>query len=773
MGEVIFHSRFRHRRSHLKSKTVDTLLKIISLCADDDQEESQISSPIVSDALNSGVRRNDSQNELLKDENVEVVLGESKNLSIVNDISVDDYSIENGNLVTENVNCAIEHNLLSDANVEPLGVEDSRIVVEVASSVVKNCSDNYIEEPQQGNVDEIKVVDEHVTDEIREPIRITEDMRMQSSSSEQNVVNGVGGERQREDMGLAEPVSLDSSTCCLTDMYIEDGEVPDGLCNELAGLIHEDLAQSKEKSGGEDHIYHEVIKESEVENEHQEHTGAEEKYMSSTCIQKEIQMKMNERKLDRDYALGVCNRNLKRGYGENLLQGAGNSGKENDEVNVDAIAKKVCLSGKNLRRGYGDDRLQEEGNSGRENSEAKVVATTKEVAFCNRKLERGYEDDWLRDARISGKENGEAEVAETTKKLQNTKVGDKKPGVLSKERKAKKKMNERKKRAQTRKEQGVKRLRIEQPISKPKAPKYCEFYLKGRCQKGDSCKFSHDTTPLTKSQPCKFFALQQCLKGDDCPFDHQLSNYPCNNYASSGSCYRGDNCLFSHKIVETPKPSEVRPTGVVSQPSPNILITKRNLNTKNISPGTLNNISGGEKTPSSTGTQVHKNPEQSVLGKLRPPAQPPKGVTLISFGKTPPRNSSNKRDSNGAEAWTQKDLESLKMPQSSNEQFQETTLSTPYSASQYSQNPPQNVQNNNSAQRAPSSTVAFAAKYESEMMKNWSKIPTGLSTTSTDSSKTLSSTASSSIDNIQNRLLKASPLLQEFLFGFGGTAGKL
>ncbi|KAI3850570.1 hypothetical protein MKX03_004006 [Papaver bracteatum] len=709
MGEVILHSSFRHRRSHLKSKTVDTLLKIISLCADDDQEEAFfVDFNVLFCYL--GVRRNDSENELMKDENVEVVLGESKKLSIGNGISVDDYSIENENLLTENVNCAIENNLLSDENVEPLRVEDSRI----------NCDDNKIEEPQQGNVDE------HVTDEIREPIRHTEDMRIQSSSSEKNVVNGVGGECQWEEMGLTEPVNLESCSC---------------LYNEFVGLIREGFAQNEEKSGGEDHIYYEVIKEREVVNEYQEDTGAEENHIT------------NEGKLDR---------NLKRGYGDDLLQGAGNSGKENDESNVDAITKRVCLSDRNLKRGYGDDRLQVVGDSGRENSKAKAAAATKEVGLCNRTLERGYEDDWLQDARTSGKANGGAKVTETTKKSQNTKVGEKRPRVLSKEITAKKKMNARKKRAQTRKEQGVKRLRIEPPISKPKVPNYCEYFLKGRCQKGDSCKFSHDTTPLTKSQPCKFLALQQCLKGDDCPFDHQLAKYPCSNYATSSSCYRGDKCLFSHKIVKTPKPYDVSRTEAVSQPLPNNLNSKRSLNTKNTSPCTLNNISSGAslKTPSSTGTQVRKNPEQSVLGKLRPPAQPPKGVTLLSFSKTPPNNSSNKADSNSTEASTRKDQESLKPPQSSDELFQKTTTSTASSASQYSD------------KRVPSSTLAFAAKYESEMMKNRSKIPTGLNTT-TDSSKTPTSTASSSIDNIQNRLLKASPLLQEFLIGFGGTDGKL
>ncbi|XP_026421060.1 zinc finger CCCH domain-containing protein 65-like [Papaver somniferum] len=806
MGEAI-HSGFRRRRSHLKSKTVDTLLKIMSLCADD--QESQNSLPVVSDAINSGVRRNGSENELVKDKSAEVVLG----------------------------------------------LEDSAILDDEVGSFV-------IKEPQQRNVDEAKVVDEHITNEILEPITHTEDMQVQSSSSEPKVVNEVAGEHQQEETCLAELVNLDSSVSLpadtgienvvageqqqeetslseqvnldsaaslLTDMDIEDGEIPDGLglYNELVDLIHEDLASNEEKSVGKDQSQHGVIKESEFEARQQDDLGAVEKYMSSTCTPEEILMKKNKRKLDRDYAVGVGNRNLKRGYGDDLLLGAGNGGKEIEEANVDAPAKKACLIDRNLEQGYGDDRLQQAGNTRGENSEAKVAAITKEVELCNRKLERGYDDDWLGDAGTSGKDICEAEVHEKTKK--NTKVVEKRLRVVGKERKEKKKMNGRKKRAQTRREQGVKRLRIEPQISKPKPPKYCEFYLKGRCQKGDSCKFSHDTTPLTKSQPCKFLALQQCLKGDDCPFDHQLSKYPCNNFASNGSCYRGDKCLFSHKIAETPKPSDVTPTEAVSQHSPNNINTKRSQNTKNISPCTLDKVSSGGslKTPSTTGSQVHKNPEQSVLEKLRspaqppkgvtllsfgnspsnnssvrPPAQPPKGVTLLSFGNSPPNhssirpavqppkgvtllsfgnsplnNSSNKTNSNGTEASTQKDQETLKTPQSSNELFQKTTPSTLASASQCSQNPLQNAQNKNSAQSSPSSSaLSFAAKYESEMMKNRSKIPTGLCTTTTsNSSKTPSSStaASSSIDNIQNRLLKASPLLQEFLFGFGGTDGKL
>ncbi|KAI3940989.1 hypothetical protein MKW92_008030 [Papaver armeniacum] len=743
MGEAI-HSGFRRRRSHLKSKTVDTLLKIMSLCADD--QESQNSLPIVSDAINS-------ENELVKDKSAEVVIG----------------------------------------------LEDSMILDDEVGSLV-------VKEPHKVNVDEAKVVDEHeVAGEhqqeetcLTEPVNLDSSVSLLTDTGIENVVKEVAGEHQQEETCLTEPVNLDSSASLLTALDIEDGEIPDnlGLYNELVDLIHEDLAPNEEKSGGEDQSHYEVIKESEIEAQQQDDWGAVEKYMSSTCTPEEILMKKNKRKLDRDYAVGVGNRNLKQGYGDDLLLGAGNGGKEIEEANVDAPAKKARLSDRNLEQGYRDDRLQQEGNSRSENSEAKVVAITKEVELCNRKLERGYDDDWLGDAGTSGREIGEAEVAEKTKK--NTKAGEKRSRVVN---------DREEKRAQTRREQGVKRLRIEPQISKPKPPKYCEFYLKGRCQKGDSCKFSHDTTPLTKSQPCKFLPLQQCLKGDDCPFDHELSKYPCNNFASNGSCFRGDKCLFSHKIVETPKPSDVSPTEAVSQPSPNNLNTKRSQNSKNDpkSTRTLEQslleklrspaqppkgvalLSFGNSPSNNSSVRPLAQPPKGVTllsfgnsppnkSSIKPAAQPPKGVTLLSFGNSPLNNSSKKMNSNSTEVSSKIDQETLKTPQSSNQLFQKTTPSTSASASQASQNPSQSLQNKNPAQRAPSSTLSFAAKYESEMMKNRSKTPTGLSTTTTaNSSKTPSSStaASSSIDNIQNRLLKASPLLQEFLFGFGGTEGKL
>ncbi|GMQ06725.1 hypothetical protein CsSME_00051190 [Camellia sinensis var. sinensis] len=75
----------------------------------------------------------------------------------------------------------------------------------------------------------------------------------------------------------------------------------------------------------------------------------------------------------------------------------------------------------------------------------------------------------------------------------------KKRGPSTKENKAKKKQKERIKRAEKNRRLGVKRLKI-QPVLKPKTVTYCRHYMKGRCQEGDKCKFSHDTIPLTKSK---------------------------------------------------------------------------------------------------------------------------------------------------------------------------------------------------------------------------------------------------------------------------------
>lgn len=204
---------------------------------------------------------------------------------------------------------------------------------------------------------------------------------------------------------------------------------------------------------------------------------------------------------------------------------------------------------------------------------------------------------------------------------------------LTEERKAKKKNAKKRKRAQKDREQGVKRLKL-QPIVKPKVVKYCNFYMMGRCQQGDLCKFSHDTTPLTKSQPCRHFACGSCLKGEDCPFDHELSKYPCHNYMSRGMCSRGDECKFSHKmsITEGCSISAVRksdsPLSSEKQLKANITSRVANVPSKS--------------TTLSAPFSINKNLETNLVKRPKEPVRMPNGIRFVSFGGPP--DSADKQD---------------------------------------------------------------------------------------------------------------------------------
>jgi hypothetical protein len=91
----------------------------------------------------------------------------------------------------------------------------------------------------------------------------------------------------------------------------------------------------------------------------------------------------------------------------------------------------------------------------------------------------------------------------------------------------------------------------------------CNFFLQGRCTKGDSCSFKHDqslvTAPEKKYEICKFYLNSFCAKGDKCNFMH--SEFPCkfyHKYALSGSnaqpglCTNADKCRFSHAPITDP-----------------------------------------------------------------------------------------------------------------------------------------------------------------------------------------------------------------------------
>ncbi|KAK9208839.1 hypothetical protein WN944_001200 [Citrus x changshan-huyou] len=151
--------------------------------------------------------------------------------------------------------------------------------------------------------------------------------------------------------------------------------------------------------------------------------------------------------------------------------------------------------------------------------------------------------------------------------------------------------------------------------------------------KGDKCKFSHDTVPLTKStKACCHFARNSCMKGDNCPFDHDLSKYPCENFVAKGFCNRGDNCFFSHKLPpkeqDPPTPSTCTPELKPSPPlhASNLL---KPLNNNKVSYQNVDALSNHGKVSS------FKNIEQSVAKSiLKLPALAPKGISYLFLGKS-------------------------------------------------------------------------------------------------------------------------------------------
>ncbi|WVZ59049.1 hypothetical protein U9M48_009254 [Paspalum notatum var. saurae] len=210
----------------------------------------------------------------------------------------------------------------------------------------------------------------------------------------------------------------------------------------------------------------------------------------------------------------------------------------------------------------------------------------------------------------------------------------KKKRSMTEARKSTKTKNKRLKRAQERIANGVIRPKLK-PLIKQKPP--CRYYKYGNCQHGDSCNFSHDFTPLTKSKPCKHFACGSCLKGDQCPYDHELSKYECHNYKNNGMCSRGDKCKFSHVMRTT----EGTPAPHVKTSDASLAFEKRTLTEYTSSQKSSTVHNDGHATSASTKQQhfILKNLSGVSLNAQNISNRIPKGVQFLPFSKGVPNMS--------------------------------------------------------------------------------------------------------------------------------------
>jgi hypothetical protein len=54
--------------------------------------------------------------------------------------------------------------------------------------------------------------------------------------------------------------------------------------------------------------------------------------------------------------------------------------------------------------------------------------------------------------------------------------------------------------------------------------KLCTFFADGKCKKGDSCTFLHETQKNKKTVMCKNYQNGNCKYGDNCNFKHTKLN---------------------------------------------------------------------------------------------------------------------------------------------------------------------------------------------------------------------------------------------------------
>lgn len=79
----------------------------------------------------------------------------------------------------------------------------------------------------------------------------------------------------------------------------------------------------------------------------------------------------------------------------------------------------------------------------------------------------------------------------------------------------------------------------------------CNYWLVGKCKKGESCPYRHTKDETVDIPVCKYMINGKCNKGEECPFSHDMKRVKC-QYFKYGNCDKGDECPFNHDFEPLP-----------------------------------------------------------------------------------------------------------------------------------------------------------------------------------------------------------------------------
>ena len=78
----------------------------------------------------------------------------------------------------------------------------------------------------------------------------------------------------------------------------------------------------------------------------------------------------------------------------------------------------------------------------------------------------------------------------------------------------------------------------------------CHLFKMGKCDKGDSCDFSHNIEQGLKDQLCRFYIVNACTN-TNCQFSHDKSKFQCKYLYITGKCEKNSRCTFSHQAFKS------------------------------------------------------------------------------------------------------------------------------------------------------------------------------------------------------------------------------